>query len=274
MPETAPPGPVVRHVYGAHPSQVTDLHLPPADSVGGAAPVCVVIHGGFWRARYGMELGTPLAVDLAGHGVAALNVEYRRVGDGGGWPRTCEDVASAVDALAELDATVVGRLDLSRVVALGHSAGGHLAGWLAGRPALPVGAPGSHPRVRLTGAVLQAGVLDLEGAIADDLGAGAVRAFLDPDGRGERASYDLASPIRLLPTGIRTVLVHGDRDQDVPISQSRAYAAAARATGDDCHLIELPGADHYGVITVDSPDWAVCRSAVLDLLDARHAPLA
>ena len=156
MPETAPPGPVVRHVYGAHPSQVTDLHLPPADSVGGAAPVCVVIHGGFWRARYGMELGTPLAADLAGHGVAALNVEYRRIGDGGGWPRTCEDVASAVDALAELDATVVGRLDLSRVVALGHSAGGHLAGWLAGRPALPVGAPGSDPRVRLTGAVLQA----------------------------------------------------------------------------------------------------------------------
>ena len=252
-----------RLTYGAQPSQFAELHLPSSDDW---APVCVVVHGGFWRARYGMDLGTPLAADLAASGVAALNVEYRRVGDGGGWPHTCLDVATAVDALAAAPPELAARLDLHRVVALGHSAGGHLAGWLAGRPRLPDAAPGARPRVPLTGFVAQAGVLDLEAAVAARLGNGAVDDFLGPgsDRRGE--AYALASPIRLLPTGIPSVLVHGDQDEDVPLEQSRRYAAAAIAAGDRCTLVERPGADHYGVITVGSPDWQVCRSAVLDLL--------
>ncbi|MDT5138019.1 MAG: hypothetical protein QOD58_2281 [Mycobacterium sp.] len=150
----------VRYAYGAHPSQYAEVTLPAGQN---PAPVVVVIHGGYWSARYGAELGRPLAADLAGRGFAAVNVEYRRVGDGGGWPETGQDVATAVDALR---ARSTG-MDLNRVVALGHSAGGQLAGWLASRRG---GA------VTLTGVVLQAGVLDLVRGSAEGLGGGAIDA--------------------------------------------------------------------------------------------------
>jgi acetyl esterase/lipase len=116
----------------------------------------VVIHGGSWRPAYGADLACDLAEDLVRHGLAAWNLEYRRVGDdpdhgGGGWPATCRDVAAAVDLLAATGQTLAaGRLDLSRVVAIGHSAGGQLAGWLAGRGSLPADAPGASPVVPST----------------------------------------------------------------------------------------------------------------------------
>src|SRR5690348_11935492 len=122
--------------------------------------VVVVVHGGFWRHAYDLSLGRPLAADLAATGLAAWNIEYRRVGGGGGWPATFDDVAAAVDALAG-PVSSVHPLPLDRVVALGHSAGGQLAAWLSARPGLPPDAPGAHPRVTLRGAVSQAGVLDL-----------------------------------------------------------------------------------------------------------------
>jgi acetyl esterase/lipase len=150
----------VRYAYGAHPSQYAEVTLPAGQN---PAPVVVVIHGGYWSARYGAELGRPVAADLVGRGFAAVNVEYRRVGDGGGWPETGQDVATAVDALR---ARSTG-MDLNRVVALGHSAGGQLAGWLASRRG---GA------VTLTGVVLQAGVLDLVRGSAEGLGGGAIDA--------------------------------------------------------------------------------------------------
>ena len=118
-----------------------------------------MIHGGFWRARYGRKLMHPVCRDLASRGWAAWNLEYRRLGrlSGGGWPTTFDDVAAGVDHLAELAAP----LDLSRIVAIGHSAGGHLAAWAAARPRLPGCAPGAAPRVPVTAVVSQAGVVDL-----------------------------------------------------------------------------------------------------------------
>ena len=87
----------------------------------------MVIHGGFWKAAYDLSLGRPLAADLVEQGWAALNIEYRRVGNGGGVPSTLDDVRAAI-------ATLDGRgLDLTRVVTLGHSAGGHLAAWAGAR---------------------------------------------------------------------------------------------------------------------------------------------
>ena len=273
MSQISNPAKVTKLTYGRDPSQFAELHLPDGGGQEGTgpdaretAPVCVVVHGGFWRARYGLDLGRPLARDLAAHGVATLNVEYRRVGNGGGWPHTCADVAAAVDALA----AVADLVDLTRVVALGHSAGGHLAGWLAGRARLRDGAPGANPVVPLSGFVSQAGVLDLELAVTDHLGAGAVAAFLDPSGGGEPAAYEVVSPVRLLPTGVPSVLVHGTADEDVPLSQSESYAAAAARADDSCRLVTLPGADHFGVITPDSPDWHVCRAAVLDLVSTQR----
>ncbi|GAA3617934.1 alpha/beta hydrolase family protein [Microlunatus ginsengisoli] len=250
----------MRTTYGPDPSQFGDLSVPAGS---GPWPVVVVIHGGFWRARYDLTLGQPLAADLVRRGFAAWNIEYRRVGNGGGWPATLLDVAAAVDRLADL-AGAAGpdgeALDLRRVIALGHSAGGHLAAWLAARPRLP--APFGPAAVRVTGVVSQAGVLDLEAARADRLGDGAIDAFMAGAAKPDWAS---ASPIRLLPVGVPVVCVHGDADDTVPVAQSERFVAAARAAGDPARSMIIPGGDHFGVITPGDPGWAACAQAVEEL---------
>ncbi|MFF0499536.1 alpha/beta hydrolase family protein [Nocardia aobensis] len=253
--------------YGTHPSQHGYLSVPGRP---GLWPVAVVVHGGFWRTAYGADLTSDLAEDLTRHGFAAWNIEYRRVGDdpdrgGGGWPATCLDVAAAVDLLAAIGQSLeAGRLDLSRVVAIGHSAGGQLAGWLAGRGSLPAGSPGASPRVPLTGFVSQAGVLDLELALKEDLGSGAVPNFLGARADDPEACSP-ACPGALLPMGVPSICVHGTADDDVPLSQSQRFVAAARRAGDDSRLLVLPGIDHFSLIDVASDAWAACRSAVLEL---------
>ena len=121
-----------RHSYGPHPSQFCELFA-------GGPSVAVLIHGGFWRARYGLDLEHSLATDLVARGWTVWNIEYRRIGEGGGWPETYDDVCAAISALP---------VAAERVVAIGHSAGGHLA----------VRAAADVP---LTGVVSQAGALDL-----------------------------------------------------------------------------------------------------------------
>lgn len=241
------------HRYGPAPDQFVELTLPAGTA---PAPVAVVLHGGFWRARYGVELARPLAADLAAAGYAAVAVEYRRVGTGGGWPGTLEDVAAALDALPDLPGA--GRLDLSDVTVIGHSAGGHLAAWAAGRARLPAGAPGAGPRVAITAAVLQAGVLDLALADEQHLGDGAVRDFLGapPAAVPDRAAA--ADPARLLPTGADVLCVHGDADDDVPGSQSERYAALAAAAGDRIEVRLVPG-DHMVLIDPAGAPWRLVR---------------
>ena len=247
-------GPLPReHRYGPGPDRFLELTLPDG---AGPAPVVVVLHGGFWRPAYGIELARPLAADLARAGFAAVAVEYRRVGAGGGWPGTLEDVAAAVDALPELPDAA--RLDLGDVTAVGHSAGGHLAAWLAGRHRLPAGAPGGAPRVRMTAAVLQAGVLDLSAADEQELGNGAVRAFLGGAPGEVPKRYAAADPVRLLPTGTSVLCVHGAADDVVPVQQSQRYAAAAAAVGDRVELRVVPG-DHMTLIDPASSAWATTR---------------
>lgn len=244
-----PPAPAVR--YGDHSDQVANLHLPAAD--GGPWPVVVLLHGGFWRDGWDRTLTTPLARDLAEQGFLAWNVEYRRVGqEGGGWPGTLLDVAAAVDALAQVELA-----DTSRVAVVGHSAGGHLALWLAARERLPAGAPGAGPRIRVAFAVSLAGVADLVRGAEDGLGNGACAALLggSPDAVPER--YEVASPGALLPLGVPQLLVHGSRDDAVPSGQSSAYAVAARAAGDDVELIELADADHFDVVEPSHTAWAL-----------------
>jgi acetyl esterase/lipase len=238
--------------YGPGPDRFGELWRPAGE---GPWPVVALLHGGFWRAGRTLELMRPLAADLAGRGYAAWNLEYRRVGQpGGGWPGTCEDVAAGLDHLAGL----AGRapLDLDRLVVAGHSAGGHLALWAAARAGLPPGAPGAAPLVTPWLAVSLAGVCDLHAGAADGIGEDAVAGFLGatPDQAPER--YRLASPRSRLPLGVRQLLVHGDADTRVPVSQSRAHAAAAAAAGDPVELVELAGADHLAVIDPASPAWA------------------
>lgn len=258
----APGGPQpVRVGYGEHPDQYAELHLP---AEGDALPVVVIVHGGFWLTAYGADLGTPIAADLAGTGLAVWNLEYRRVRGGGGWPVTLTDVAAGVDALAgAAQQATGGRLDLDRVVCLGHSAGGHLAVWAAGRHRLPAGAPGADPVVRPLGAVSQAGILDLADAAHQGLGGGAVTRLLGGGPGSVPERYTLASPVALVPLGVPVVCVHGTRDRLVPLRQSERFVTAA---GAQAELVTLPGIGHFELIDPATSAWATCRTAVHRLL--------
>jgi acetyl esterase/lipase len=247
-PDRLPPARQI--AYGDQPDQVGNLHLPAGE---GPWPTVALIHGGFWKWGWDRTLMTPLAHDLARRGYAVWNIEYRRVGQaGGGWPGTLEDAAAAIDHLAAIE-----QVDLSRVVTVGHSAGGHLAAWLAGRHRLPAGAPGAAPHVRPRAAVSQAGVVDLVRGDADDLGSGACAALLGGSADEVPDRYGVASPAALLPLRLPILLVHGSRDADVPPSQSRDYAEAARLAGDSVELVELDGADHFDVIDIEHEAWTV-----------------
>jgi len=244
--------------YAQGPHRFGELTMPTGPPRG----VVVVVHGGFWRHAYDLSLGRPLAADLAATGLAAWNIEYRRVGGGGGWPTTFDDVAAAVDALAgPVQEAADGRLPLDRVVAVGHSAGGHLVAWLAARPGLPAGAPGAHPQVRLRGAVSQAGVLDLVDAFEQRLGRDAVLELLGGPPAAVPDRYALASPIARVPIGVPVIGVHGTADDRVPVRQTERFAAAS---GD--RWTRLPGVEHFAVIDPTTAAWAACREAVEELL--------
>ncbi|MDQ0736715.1 acetyl esterase/lipase [Arthrobacter agilis] len=249
-----------RYGYGADPSQFADLYLPaPGLTVRG---VVVLIHGGYWRSTYGAELGEPLAQDLTGRGYACWNLEYRRAGNGGGWPATFDDVAAGIDALA--GAAAEHGLDLGSTTALGHSAGGHLAVWAAGRAGLPPEAPGAGtPGVPLTAVISQAGVLDLRAARELRLSDDAVENLLGAPEDAER--YRLADPMTAIPLDVPVYAVHGTKDTTVPLGQSEGYVAAATAAGAVAELVLTPG-DHFAVITPGSEDW----ERIVGLLDAAH----
>jgi acetyl esterase/lipase len=245
-----------RYRYGRHLSQYVEVSLPPGSD---AAPVVVIVHGGFWQTGFDSSLGYPLAVELARRGLAAANVEYRRVGPngGGGWPQTGQDVAAAVDALrTDGQQLTGGRLDLSRVVGLGHSAGGQLAAWLAARRG---------PAVRLSGVVSQAGVLDLVRAAETGVGGDAVNALMGGSPEQKPDAYADASPIARTPLGVPSICVHGRDDTTVPIEQSERFVTTAVKAGDRSELRTFDG-DHFEPITVDSPAWALSVRALTDLL--------
>lgn len=223
--------------YGPDPSQYGELRVPDDTPRG----VVVVVHGGFWRAAYDLSLGSPLAEDLAHRGWVTWNLEYRRVGNGGGVPQTLDDVAAGIDHLAELaDDGLLPRAALGTVVGLGHSAGGHLATWAAGR---------SDALVPLTHVVAQAGVLDLTAAVRERLGDGAAEAFLTAD------------PAEQVPLDVPVWCVHAPDDDVVPISQSRSYVDRARAAGASATLVEVSGG-HFGVVEIDHPAWARVREVI------------
>ena len=257
----------LRLPYDTGEFQFGELYLP-AESE--PHPVAILLHGGYWRARYGLDLMSGLGEDLARRGIAAWNIEYRRVGNpGGGWPGTFLDVARAADYLRELAASY--ELDLQRVVPIGHSAGGHLAFWLAARPRVPAQSlisPRGKP-LPLLGAISLAGVLDLKLAYQLHLSNDAVVGLLDAKLIDEPGRYAEASPMSLLPLGLPQVLIHGTSDENVPIQISREYAAAARAAGDTIEYIELEGVDHFDLINAGTEVWALTVQELEKLLHTR-----
>jgi len=203
--------------YGENPLQAGDLRIPPGD---GPFQVVIFIHGGFWRSGFDKSLMTPLAEDATARGVATWNVDYRSVGDpGGGYPGTLDDIARAIDHLAQVDEL----LALDDVIVIGHSAGGHLALWAGSRGRLSPGDPGARPVIEPHTVVAQAAVVDLRLAAEVNLGWGAVEALLGGEPEEVPEHYRVAQPVF---DGHRIIAVHGRYDQIVPISQSALIPGA------------------------------------------------
>ena len=240
-------GEPVRITYGGDPSQFGDLSRPAQPPPTAGFPTVVLIHGGFWRAEYRLDLMTALAADLVARGFAVWNIEYRRVGQpGGGWPGTLEDVAAAIDELAELAAA--NTLNLTRVSFVGHSAGGHLALWAAARDRLPTGAPGAGPIVRPIVAIGQGPVVDLAAGDARGLGGGAVTAFLGGTAADVPERYEIATPTTDGPA--RLVAVRGTDDGIVPAEFTLL------PSGDGIEAVDVRGDDHFDLIDPASASWA------------------
>lgn len=266
VPDPAP----VRCAYGEGADRFAELWTPAG---AGPHPVVALLHGGYWRERFRLDVMHALAADLRATGVAVWNLEYRRVGGTGGWPATFEDVAAGMDTL--VDHAAGAGLDLDRVAVVGHSAGGHLALWLAARGGLPAGAPGAEPRLLPRVAVALAGVCDLHEAARLGLSSSATADLLGGGPGDVPDRYAVASPTARLPLGVPQVLVHGDRDDSVPLAISRRHAAAAVASGDACLLLQLPGVDHFALIDPGSAAWARVRAgleAVLAVSSAAGEP--
>ncbi len=260
--DRVPPPADQRVAYGPNPLQFADLRLPP-----GARPYpCVVaIHGGFWRNRYSLDHLGHLCVALTGLGLATWSIEYRRVGDeGGGWPGTFADV-SAGAAYLFAHAAELG-IDPTRVAALGHSAGGHLASWLASLANVsPASAIRAEP-LPFVAAVPLAGVLDLHQGWTEGLGPGAVEDFIGGPPAEFADRYTAASPFALLPSNVPHLVVHGADDAVVPVGMSERYVAAARNAGQEATLLRLDGADHFDVIDPDSAAWPVIAKAIVAMM--------
>jgi acetyl esterase/lipase len=258
----APPADA-RIAYGPAPQQFGELWVPRGP---GPHPVAVVIHGGCWQKAFGEGHIRPVCAALARMGVAAWCLEYRRVGDdGGGWPGTFEDVARGADHLREI--APAHWLDLTRVVAVGHSAGGQLALWLAGRARLPEADPrrGKEP-LPLRGVVGLAPIPDLARAASDHVCGDAVSSLLGGLPEAQSARYAVASPIGLLPLGVAQEIVHGREDRIVPVGLSEHYVAAAREKGDAARLVVVEGAGHFDLIAPTSKAWLRVEEAVRTLL--------
>ncbi|HWZ32328.1 MAG TPA: alpha/beta hydrolase [Bryobacteraceae bacterium] len=240
-----------RLAYGPDENQFGELRVP----VGrGPHPVAIVIHGGYWRARYDLAHIGHLCEAITKQGLATWSLEYRRIGNpGGGFPGTLDDVRSGAAHLKRI--AMERSLDLERVVATGHSAGGHLVLWLA-----------KQKELALRGIVPLAPVADLRRAWELKLSNTVVADFLGGSPQQVSERYRAASPIELVPLGVAQRVLHGATDDVVPIEISRAYVAAAEKSGDDARLIEVAGAGHFELIDPRSDAWPVVKSTILDLV--------
>jgi acetyl esterase/lipase len=250
--------------YGSHPDHVADLFLP-AQAAAAPWPLVLLFHGGFWRAAHDRQHIAGFANALAqACGCAVANVEYRRVGGDGGWPTTLTDTARAVDLLPEsASQSAPARIDSSRLVYAGHSAGGHLALWAAVRHRLPLGAPGrtdAPPPIR--GVLALAPTADLARADRLGNGRGPVAAFLGGSSTQVPERYAAADPATLGAPAGHTIVVHGTCDESVPVDMARAYARTTAAT-----LTEIPDAGHFDVIDPNSAVWPHITQALRDLTE-------
>jgi acetyl esterase/lipase len=249
------------------PLQFGELRLPKGR---GPFPVAIVIHGGCWVSTFATLQNTAAFADaLRDAGVATWNVEYRRLDNpGAGWPGTFADVAAAADYVRTL--AKQHDLDLSRVVAVGHSAGAHLALWLAARSRLPSNSLlYQKTPLRLRGAVALGGPGDLRDFTTyarDICGAPVIEQLLGGTPQAVPDRYAQASPVELLPFRARQILIVGTEDGVMPPRARDAYVAAALKAGDQAESVAVPGAGHFETIAPSSAAWPIVRDKILELL--------
>jgi acetyl esterase/lipase len=257
-----PAGEIV--AYGDADSQYGELRLPEGE---GPFPLAVLIHGGCWQFEYGVDYMAPIAADLNERGVATWAIEYRRLGEtGGGWPGTFHDVVAAlaqVDDLAE-----VYPIDTDRMVLAGHSAGGHLALWLASRERIVTDKRwnGGLPE-GVRGVVGVAPITDLAefAAGAGDCNA-AVPMLLGDDDSLYADRLGVVSPDRLMPPRVPVHLVHGRQDPIVPLSQTVVYVNNVNRAGGNARETLIEGAGHFEPVAPFTESWRQTRAIILGLL--------
>ena len=256
------PAPSATFAYGSAPSQYAELFLPPGK---GPFPVAVLVHGGCWTKEFGgIEQLRNIAGALAARGIASWNVEYRRVDEaGGGYPGTYQDMNAALDTLAAQAARYP--LDLTRLVAVGHSAGGQLVQWMAGRARIPAASPlhpGSTLQVRRV--VSLGGLADLrrEAALIESSCERTTAQLAGSPSASRPDVFSDTNAAELLPNGSRTILVTGELDKISPPRVAHAYAQRARAAGDAAETVILPGASHYDEVAASSASWPLVLQAI------------
>lgn len=256
------PAPDRTIAYGADPLQMVDLWLPAGKA---PYPVVLMIHGGCWQTEVAdRTIMNWIAADLRDRGIAVWNIDYRGVDRGGGYPGTFQDVAAAADLLAR-DGAGYG-LKTDRIVAVGHSAGGHLALWLAARPSLPSASPlrGDRPAI-LAAAISQGGLPDLEfssNAIGHGCGVEAPKAMAGQPSTARPDIYADTSPIAMKPGAARQLQVNATLDRIAPPDYAHAYAAAMARHGVSVRNVTVAGEGHVELITPDSRAWEETISLV------------
>jgi len=268
--DRTPPGADHRLPYGNLPLQFGDLWLPSGMK---RRPLLVFVHGGWWNSAYDLGYASFLCEAMRAQGVAVWSLEYRRVGDnGGGWPGTMRDVAAGMDHVVKLAETFP--INTMRVIAAGHSAGGQLAFWLAGRHHVPhesvLATPA--PNLALKGAVALAGAIDLKvtielgGFFSFSNGDPAVRALMGGSPEDVPERYAAADPGELLPLGVPQILVQGSKDDQIPAALPLRWQQNAKRQGDPVEVKIVPDADHFDLVDPESHAWSVSRDAMLSLL--------
>jgi len=262
--ETLPaPAEGLRIAYGTDSLQHGILRVPEGK---GPFPVVVVVHGGCWLSDYNREYMSHLSAALTEAGYATWNLEFRRIGDiGGGWPGTFLDVAKGTDFIKQLAKDYP--IDKKKVVVIGHSAGGHLALWLAARENLSRKSFLYEKRpLELTGVVSLAGITDLEKYAMEE---GSCNAAVPKLMGGMPADvpdrYAQASPARLLPVRVPQILIQGELDPIVPVEQATRYVARSEKKSKAATLMMLPNAGHFDLVVPQSPAFEKVLQAVQTL---------
>ena len=261
------PAATLRIAYGPGPSQFGELWVPKG---GGSHRVVVLIHGGCWQKDFGLDLMDYAADDLRQRGLAVWNIEYRRLGEvGGGYPATFLDVGAAVDQLGKLAPRY--NLDLRHIVLVGHSSGGQLALWAAGRHRLPTSSAVfvAHP-LPVVGVVTLAGIDDLRtyrrvGPEACG-GAATIDALIGAEHRTKGDPFADTSPAALVPIGAPQTVISGALDLIVPPVFGADYAAKAAAAHDAVRLVTIPDAGHFELIDPQAPAWTIIQETIAGMV--------